>query len=72
MNLAKDSDVRLRAEFLPTDCNRMMDITYRFAKFYEIERVGKRVMFEHDLTDIPTYPVYVKLQTAVEGDERLG
>lgn len=61
MNLAKEQNVRLRAEFVPNDRNRMMDITYRFASFYELERVGDLVIFEHDLTDIQPYPNYVKI-----------
>jgi FkbH-like protein len=60
MNMAKDAGVRLQAEFVPTDRNRMMDITYRFAGFREVERVNNLVIFEHDLTNIQPYPNYVK------------
>lgn len=64
MNLAKANNVRLQAEFVPTERNRMMDITYRFAGFREVERQGNLVVFEHDLNNIQPYPEYVKLEIA--------
>ena len=67
MKLAKNKNIRLRAEFVPNGRNRMMDITYRFAGFYEIERVGDLIIFESDLTNIQPFPDYVKVQI-VDGD----
>ena len=64
MNLAKQNNVRLQAEFVPTDRNRMMDITYRFAGFHEVARNGKLITFEHGLNEIQPYPGYVKLEVA--------
>lgn len=61
LNMAKAAGVRLQAEFVPTERNRLMDITYRFAGFREVERVNDLLIFEHDLENIPPYPHYVKL-----------
>jgi FkbH-like protein len=62
MKLAKNKNVRLRAEFVPNGRNRMMDITYRLAGFYELEKVGDLIVFESDLADIQSFPDYVKVQ----------
>lgn len=62
MRLAKDSNVRLRAEFVSNNRNRMMQITYKFAGFKEIEKHGALVILETDLTRIQPFPKYVKIQ----------
>jgi FkbH-like protein len=62
MQLAQQHNVRLCAEFVANDRNRMMYITYKFAGFKEIEKNGDRVMFEHDLTQIQPYPSYINLE----------
>ena len=49
---------------VPTDRNRLMDITYRFANFREADRIGKLVIFEHDLQEIQAYPDYMQIQFA--------
>jgi len=67
MKLAKKRNVRLRAEFVPNGRNRMMDITYRFAGLYEIEKLGDLIIFESDLTNIQPFPDYMKVQI-VDGD----
>jgi hypothetical protein len=59
MQLAKDAGVRLRAEFLPNGRNRMMEVTYRFGGFREVERRGDLIVFEHDLRTIAPFPDYV-------------
>lgn len=64
MNMAKEAGVRLQAEFVPTNRNRMMDIAYRFSGFREVERVNDLIIFEHDLSSIQSYPDYVDLQIA--------
>src|SRR5215831_4451959 len=50
MKRARAADVRLRAEFVPTDRNRIMYVTYKFAGFRELTRNGDLVIFENDLT----------------------
>ncbi|MDR2045180.1 MAG: HAD-IIIC family phosphatase [Clostridium sp.] len=61
MKLAREKDVVLRAEFLPTDRNRIMMVTYKFLGFYEVEERGELVILEHDLSDIPGFPDYMKI-----------
>lgn len=62
MRLAQENNVRLCAEFVANDRNRMMYITYKFAGFKEIEKTDDRVIFEHDLIQISPYPDYINLQ----------
>jgi FkbH-like protein len=62
MNLAKSSNVRLLAEFLPNNRNRMMYISYKFAGFKEIDQNGDLVIFENDLSRIQPVPSYVNFK----------
>lgn len=62
--LAREMGARLLAEFIPTDVNRMMDMTYRFAHFREIDKRGPVVIFENDLSKIPSFPEYIALATS--------
>lgn len=61
MTRTKEAGMRLRAEFVPTDRNRMMYVTYKFAGFREIEERENFVVFESDLSVIQPLPEYVKL-----------
>ncbi len=66
MNMAKEAGVRLRAEFVSNQRNRMMYITYKFAGFSEIETVpGSVTVLENDLTRIQQSPAYIRVE--VEG-----
>ncbi|MBF0190719.1 MAG: HAD-IIIC family phosphatase [Magnetococcales bacterium] len=60
---AKRHGVRLLAEFVSTDRNRMMYITYKFAQFREIEALGAGgvTLLENDLDTIPPFPDYVQV-----------
>lgn len=60
--LAKAAGARLQAEFLPTDRNRQMLITYKFSGFKEVDRRGDIVVFENDLSQIPPNPPYVDVR----------
>ncbi|MEH2333121.1 HAD-IIIC family phosphatase [Nostoc sp.] len=62
MGLAQSSNVRLLAEFVPNDRNRMMYISYKFAGFKEIDQNGNSVIFENDLSRIQPVPSYVNFQ----------
>lgn len=62
MSLAQSNNVRLLAEFVPNNRNRMMYISYKFAGFKEIDKNGDLVIFENDLTRIQPVPSYVKFQ----------
>ncbi len=61
MRRAENQNVRLQAHFVPNDRNRMMNITYRFAGFREVESSGELVTLEHNLAEIPALPNYMKL-----------
>lgn len=61
MALARDAGVRLRADFVDTGRNRMMQITYAFAGFTEIERNGPHALLESDLSAIQAPADYVRV-----------
>ncbi len=63
LQLAKRAEVCLRAEFVHTDRNRAMFVTYKFANFKEVERVGDLLILENDLAGIQPIPRYVTLRT---------
>ncbi|MBD2489454.1 HAD family hydrolase [Aulosira sp. FACHB-615] len=62
MSLAQTNHVRLLAEFVPNDRNRMMYISYKFAGFKEIDQSGNSLILENDLTRIQPVPAYVNFQ----------
>ena len=64
MNLAKQADVPLQAEFVHNGRNRMMYITYKLGGFKEVEQYGDLILLEHNLRSIPPFPPYVKLSLA--------
>jgi FkbH-like protein len=59
---AKEAGVKLRAEFVSNDRNRQMLITYRFAGFKEVERVGEVAILENDFSALQPPPPYVDLR----------
>jgi FkbH-like protein len=62
MNYARENGCRLQAEFLPTDRNRLMYTTYKFAGFTELKTLENGViLLEHPLTDLIKYPDYLKV-----------
>jgi FkbH-like protein len=62
MRLARDRDVRLCADFVPTSRNRVMYVTYRFAGFTETgERAGVSVL-ESDLSRVQDVPGYLRVR----------
>jgi len=61
MRMAKAAGVRLRAEFVPNEKNRMMLITYKLGGFREVDRQGSMLIFEHDLQTLAPVPAYVTL-----------
>jgi FkbH-like protein len=62
MSLANAAGARLRAEFVPNGRNRMMEVTYRFGGFREVDRRGEMILFEHDLSTIAPFPDYVQVE----------
>jgi FkbH-like protein len=65
MSEAKKNQVGLRAEFVQTDRNRMMYVTYKFSGFKEVAKNGKVVILENDLDNIQPCPEYVSLKTDI-------
>ena len=61
LSLARSAGVRLRAEFLANERNRMMLITYKLGGFREIERSDNFILFEHDTQRIQATPGWVKV-----------
>lgn len=64
MNQARQAGARLRADFVETGRNRMMQVTYAFAGFTEISRDGAKVLLESDLSAIQAPASYVKVITS--------
>jgi FkbH-like protein len=61
MRLAKAHGARLRGEFVQTERNRIMLITYKFSGFKEVARRADNVIvLEHDLEQVPTFPAYLE------------
>jgi len=61
---AKRNGVRLQAEFVATDRNRMMYLTYKFHGFEDVGRHGDVNILEHDLTVIRPFPPWVEVRSA--------
>ena len=65
MRQARQRQVRLQAELVPTDRNRMMHVTYKFAGFKLVGTSGEAQVFESDLSNIQDVPPYVHLTSQV-------
>ncbi|WP_313131520.1 HAD-IIIC family phosphatase [Anaerocolumna sp.] len=59
-NEAKKAAVKLQAQFVPTDKNRIMYITYKFNGFKEIKK-DNLIVFEADMAHERKIPKYVEL-----------
>ncbi|MGV0102997.1 N-acetyltransferase domain-containing protein [Nostoc sp. DSM 114160] len=62
MKLAKNNNVRLRAEFISNNRNRMMYISYKFSGFQEMDKNGDLLILENDLSRIQPIPEYVNVK----------
>ncbi|MGQ5640568.1 MULTISPECIES: HAD-IIIC family phosphatase [unclassified Streptomyces] len=56
---AHEAGVALRAEFVPTDRNRTMYVTYKFSGFREVAGDGGVTVLEHDGARLPEFPPYM-------------
>lgn len=61
MKMAKQAGVSLRADFVSTERNRMMYITYKFMGFKEMQKNDTFIVLEHDLRHMPTFPDYIQV-----------
>ncbi|MFD9941929.1 HAD-IIIC family phosphatase [Nonomuraea sp. NPDC059023] len=62
MRLAAEAGAAVRADFVETGRNRMMQVTYAFAGFREVSRDGAHVVLEADLSVVQPPPSYVQLE----------
>jgi FkbH-like protein len=62
MRAAGARGVALRAEFVPTDRNRVMYVTYRFAGFREVGSVDGVSILEADLAQVQDPPTYLRIE----------
>ncbi|MEZ0313681.1 MAG: HAD-IIIC family phosphatase [Myxococcota bacterium] len=64
MQQAKEAGARFLADFIQTERNRMMYVSYKFSQFKEVESgENGRIVFENDLTNIQPFPKYVSVVT---------
>jgi FkbH-like protein len=63
-NLARQAGASLLAEFVPTERNRMMYVTYKFNHFREVGGTPQRLLLENDLSVVQSHPDYVRLLIA--------
>lgn len=61
MRMAKQADVRLRAEFVANQRNRLMYITYKFNGFSVVLEQGDYTLFENNLQQLPAFPTIIKI-----------
>ena len=59
---AAQAGKRLQAEFLETEFNRIMYITYKLSGFEEIEEDGDRVLLEYRHPEPLEYPEYLEME----------
>lgn len=62
LQTARVERARVRAEFLRTQRNRMMYLTFKLAGFSEIDRAGNVALLEHDLSVIDPFPAHVEVR----------
>ena len=60
LHRAREAGRRLQAEFVPTDRNRMMYITYKLGGFKEVGGEDGVKVLERDLDQVPDFPAYVE------------
>lgn len=65
MRQARLRRAKLRAELVPTDRNRMMHVTYKFAGFKLVGQSGAVQVFESDLSNIQDTPPFIQLTSQV-------
>jgi FkbH-like protein len=65
INHAIDNKVKLIAEFIPTDRNRMMYVTYKFAGFSEMEKTGAVNLLENKDNNHRKIPDYIEVNGSI-------
>ena len=72
IGLAQRAGVKLRAEFVRTDRNRVMYVTYRLGNFNVISESGDLLLLENDCRTVAEFPSYARVTVVGEPtqDER--
>lgn len=65
INISLDNKVKLIAEFIPTDRNRMMYVTYKFSGFSEMVQTNNPVMLENKMNDYRRIPDYIEINAVI-------
>lgn len=60
---AREAEVRLMAEMIMNDRNRMMYMTYKFSHFKEFDITNEVTIFENDLAQVQPFPNYLHIST---------
>lgn len=63
LQCARRRGVKVRAEFVATDCNRMMYVTYKFHGFHDVEEHDGAILLEHDVDSLRPFPRYVTVRS---------
>ena len=63
---ARRSGVALRAEFVATERNRLMYVTYKFHGFHDIGERDGTILLEHALDSIRPFPPYMTVRSERE------
>ncbi|URZ01271.1 HAD-IIIC family phosphatase [Clostridium felsineum] len=66
MKEAKKNNKRVLADFVQTDRNRIMYITYKFNGFKEVSNDSGHIVFEADLSSVKPYSEYIVVNEEVE------
>jgi FkbH-like protein len=64
---ADRSGVKLCAEFIPTERNRMMYVAYKLNGFREVTERPGYILLQHDLQRIKPFPAYVTVRSPMHG-----
>ncbi len=62
-DMAQKANVVLKAEFVHTDRNRMMYITYKFAGFKELGECNGITILENNFSQTPGFPDYINIKS---------
>ena len=60
-NRAREAGVRLLADMIMNDRNRMMYMTYKFSHFREVDHSADVTIFQNDLTQNQSFPTYLRI-----------
>ncbi|GKX30077.1 hypothetical protein SH1V18_25570 [Vallitalea longa] len=72
MDMAQTADKELYAKFIPTNKNKMMQLTYNLAGFKVFEKRDDYILMKNDLTRIQKIPEYVTLVSELHEYEEDG